>query len=117
MEMIQIFEVDKKGNIISSAIEPEDFQETKYFKRGWEDYLLSPKFNFIENRWVESATNEELENANAEVESSSQLLAQSVSDLEINDIEKDIKLNTLEKQNEELGQQLSDLEIQILGGM
>ena len=33
------------------------------------------------------------------------------------DIEKDIKLNTLEKQNEELGQQLSDLEIQILGGM
>lgn len=73
MEMIQIFEVDKKGNIISSAIEPEDFQETKYFKRGWEDYLLSPKFNFIENRWVESATNEELNPPVEEVESSEEI--------------------------------------------
>lgn len=115
--MIQIFEIDKTGNVIGSQLEHDDFQETSVLKRGWEGYFLKPKYDFSKEKWVESATNEELEDANAEVESSSQLLAQSVSDLEINDIEKDIKLNTLEKQNEELGQQLSDLEIQILGGM
>lgn len=115
--MIQVIKVDRNGNIAGSQLEKDDFQETEFLKRGWEGYFFKPKYDFSKEKWVESATNEELENANAEVESSSQLLAQSVSDLEISDIEKDIKLNTLEKQNEELGKQLSDLEIQILGGI
>lgn len=115
--MIQVIKVDRNGNIAGSQLEKDDFQETEFLKRGWEGYFFKPKYDFSKEKWVESATNEELENANAEVESSSQLLAQSVSDLEINDIEKEVKISDLGKQNEELGQQISDLEIMFLGGI
>lgn len=115
--MIQVFEVDKQGNILKSLLEQDDFKESDNLKRGWVGYFLKPQFSILENKWVESATDEELEAAHAYVESNEEQLAQQVSALEISNIEKEIKISDLGKQNEELGQQISDLEIMFLGGI
>ena len=115
--MIQVFEVDKQGTILKSLLEQDDFEESDNLKRGWVGYFLKPQFSRVENKWFESATEDELKAAHAYVESNEEQLAQQVSALEISNIEKEVKISDLGKQNEELGQQLSDLEIQILGGI
>ena len=75
-----------------------------------------PSFNHSTQEWSETATDEEMFPPKTNY-TEFEKLAQSLSDLEIKDMEKEIKLGELEKQNEELGQQLSDLEIQMLGGV
>ncbi|MDZ5759332.1 hypothetical protein RAK27_11725 [Carnobacterium maltaromaticum] len=115
--MIQIFKIDKTGNVIGSQLEQDGFQETSFLKRGWKDDLFKPRFSFEKDRWIESATKEEIQKAYVDTETSVEMLAQQISTLEIEGIEKDIKINGLSQQNELLGQQLSDIEIQILGGV
>ena len=119
--MIQIFEVDSQGNILDSQIEQDDFQETTRLKVGWTGYLLKPIYDCSQSMWIESATDKELEAAVTYPKTNEERLGQQISTLEIDSLEKDFKIAELGKQNKEqgqnLGQQISDLELMILGGM
>ena len=69
-----------------------------------------PVYDWDTNKWDETATNEEMHPSDLEEEpTTEEMLAQQVSDLEIKDIEKNDLI-------EKLGQQVSELEIMILGG-
>lgn len=115
--MIQVIEIDKTGTVIGSKLVEDGFKDTECLKKGWSGYFLKPQFSILKNKWIESATKEELEAAHTVIETGEERLAQQISALEIEGIEKDIKMNDLSQQNELLGQQLSDIEIQLLGGV
>ncbi|WP_193553854.1 hypothetical protein [Carnobacterium divergens] len=111
MEFIEVINVDEKGNIVDSDLAiKEMFKETEFTKFQWEGFFLKPRWSFSLNKWIETATDDEL-NPPVEKEelTSEEELAQQVSELEIKDMEKDILI-------EGLGQQLSDLEIMVIGG-
>lgn len=111
MKFIEVIQIDEKGNVeIPIVVDKETFEEMEFIKFQWEGLFLKPKWSFRLNKWIETATDDEL-NPPVEEEdlTSEELLAQQISELEIKDMEKDILI-------EDLGQQLSDLEIMFLGG-
>ncbi|KRN62102.1 hypothetical protein [Carnobacterium maltaromaticum] len=65
-----------------------------------------PRFNFRSDKWTETATDEEMAESVAEL-TEFEKLVQTVSDLEIKDLEKEVLI-------EQLGQQVTDLEIQLM---
>ena len=111
MNFIEVIEIDEEGNIKEAkVVNKETFEESEYTKFQWEGLFLKPKWSFRLNKWIETATDDELNPPVEEEElTSEEELAQQVSELEIKDMEKDILI-------ENLGQQLSDLEIMVLGG-
>ena len=111
MNFIEVIEIDEEGNVKESkVVNKENFEESEYTKFQWEGLFLKPKWSFRLNKWIETATDDELNPPVEEEElTSEEELAQQVSELEIKDMEKDILI-------EDLGQQLSDLEIMFIGG-
>ncbi|WP_413488468.1 hypothetical protein [Carnobacterium divergens] len=111
MNFIEVIEIDEEGNIKEAkVVNKETFEESEYTKFQWEGLFLKPKWSFRLNKWIETATDDELNPPVEEEElTSEEELAQQVSELEIKDMEKDILI-------EDLGQQLSDLEIMFIGG-
>ncbi|MDT1997225.1 hypothetical protein MX633_11165 [Carnobacterium divergens] len=111
MNFIEVIEIDEEGNVKEAkVVNKETFEESEYTKFQWEGLFLKPKWSFRLNKWIETATDDELNPPVEEEElTSEEELAQQVSELEIKDMEKDILI-------EDLGQQLSDLEITVLGG-
>ncbi|WP_338122001.1 hypothetical protein, partial [Carnobacterium divergens] len=95
---------------IPIVVNKETFEESEYTKFQWEGFFLKPRWSFSQNKWIETATDNELNPQDEKEElTSEEELAQQVSELEIKDMEKDILIK-------DLGQQLSDLEIMVLGG-
>lgn len=111
MKFIEVIEIDEEGNLKEAkVVNKENFQESEYTKLPWNELFLKPKWSFRLNKWIETASEEEVNPPNDKEElTTEEALAQQVSELEIKDMEKDILI-------EDLGQQLSDLEIMVIGG-
>lgn len=111
MNFIEVIEIDEEGNLKESKVVSEEtFEESEYTKFQWEGLFLKPKWSFRLNKWIETASEEEVNPPHDKEElTNEEALAQQVSELEIKDMDKDILI-------EDLGQQLSDLEIMVLGG-
>ena len=105
------YKIDANGYPLESKVfsTEETAAEEGYNYPSWEELLLKPKWSEKMNKWVETATDEELNPPEMGGLTREEELAQQVSELEIKDMEKDILI-------ESMGQQLSDLEIMILGG-
>lgn len=114
MQSKVIYKIDVNGEVEGTRLPEEDVcLERNETDKPIPDGLFKPRFDF-ETGWYEGATQEELLtvenilNGNEEVALTDvEKLAQAVSDLEIKDMEK----NELIVQ---LGQQVTDLEIQLL---
>lgn len=52
--------IDSKGNWNGTVLKEDDYVETKRIKEQWEENFLKPKWSFDEEKWIESATDEEL---------------------------------------------------------
>lgn len=111
MNFIEVIEIDEEGNVKEpKVVNKESFEESEFTKFQWEGLFLKPKWSFRLNKWIETASEEEVNPPHDKEElTNEEALAQQVSELEIKDMEKDILI-------EDLGQQLSDLEIMFIGG-
>lgn len=110
-----IYVINANGEVVDNRLVDEEsiILSKNETDKPLPDGLFKPHFDLFKERWYEGATAEEL----AEVEkvlngdgsdlTDIQKLAQTVSDLEIKIIEKDLL-------TEQLGQQISELEIQLL---
>lgn len=104
MEFIEVINVDEKGNIVGSDLaEKEMFNETEFTKFQWKGFFMKPKWSFRLNKWIETATDDELNPPDMEEELSDiQQLAQEFTELELDNFEKDNKIKELEEENNEL---------------
>lgn len=105
------YKIDEKGMpTISKAFHTqEEAIEEKYNYPAWPSDLFKPKWSKTLNKWIEAATDEEINPPFLEELTKEEELAQQISELEIKDMEKTILI-------ESMGQQLSELEIMISGG-
>ncbi|MDT2011181.1 hypothetical protein [Carnobacterium divergens] len=61
MEYIEVIEIDEEGNVKEpKVVNNETFEESEFTKFQWEGYFLKPKWDFSLNKWIETATEEEL---------------------------------------------------------
>lgn len=95
--MKNMYIVDVEGNILGSILTNNSFKETKDTKNMWIGYLLKPKWSFKLNKWVETATDEELNQEHETKLSDIQQLGQQVTNLEI---EKYVLENKLKQYDE-----------------
>lgn len=107
--------IDSKGNWIGSVLKEDNFEETEDIKNTFVGYFLKPKWSFEENRWIETATDEEINPPNTDEELSDvQQLAQALTELELDNFEKDNRINELEKENQLLGQESTDHDLRLI---
>lgn len=116
MEFIEVINVDEKGNILGSDLaEKEMFKETEFTKFQWEGFFMKPKWSFSLNKWIETATDDELNPPDMEEELSDiQQLAQEFTELELDNFEKDNRINELEKENQFLGQESTNHDLRLI---
>lgn len=116
MNFIEVIEIDEEGNLKESkVVNKETFEETKFIKYQWEGYFLKPKWSFALDKWVETASEEEVNPPNTEEELSEvQQLAQALTELELDNFEKDNRINELEKENQLLGQESTDHDLRLI---
>ena len=110
-----IYVINAKGEVVDNRLVDEESitlsknETDKQMPEG----LFKPRFDLFKEQWYEGATGEELaevENVlNGEVSdlTDAEKLAQTVSDLEIKDMEKDLLIK-------QLGKKMTDLEIQLI---
>ncbi|TFI75557.1 hypothetical protein [Carnobacterium divergens] len=123
MNFIEVIEIDEEGNVKESkVVNKENFEESEYTKFQWEGLFLKPKWSFRLNKWIETATDDELNPPDTEEELSDiQQLAQEFAELELDNFEKDNKIKELEEENNELkkenqllGQQSTDHDLRLI---
>ncbi|MFS7207946.1 hypothetical protein AB6831_10290 [Carnobacterium divergens] len=123
MKFIEVIQIDEKGNVeIPIVVNKETFEESEYTKFQWEGLFLKPKWSFRLNKWIETATDDELNPPDMEEELSDiQQLAQEFTELELDNFEKDNKIKELEEENNELkkenqllGQQSTDHDLRLI---
>lgn len=110
-----IYVINTNGEVVGNRLVDEESitlnknETDKQMPEG----LFKPRFDLFKERWYEGATAEELAEVekvlNGEVSdlTDAEKLAQTVSDLEIKDMEKDLLIS-------QLGQKMTDLEIQLI---
>ncbi|MCO6018237.1 hypothetical protein CKN86_02385 [Carnobacterium divergens] len=116
MKFIEVIQIDEKGNVeIPIVVNKETFEESEYTKFQWEGLFLKPKWSFRLNKWIETATDDELNPPDMEEELSEvQQLAQALTELELDNFEKDNRINELEKENQLLGQESTDHDLRLI---
>lgn len=58
--MKMMYEIDKEGFVVGTQFVSSDTQETEYLKEGWSEPYIKAQWNFHLNRWMEGASDEEL---------------------------------------------------------
>ncbi|MFS7200562.1 hypothetical protein AB6834_09370 [Carnobacterium divergens] len=116
MNFIEVIEIDEEGNVKESkVVNKETFEESEYTKFQWGGLFLKPKWSFRLNKWIETAADDELNPPDMEEELSDiQQLAQEFTELELDNFEKDNRINELEKENQFLGQESTDHDLRLI---
>ena len=123
MNFIEVIEIDEEGNVKESkVVNKETFEESEFTKFQWEGFFLKPRWSFSLNKWIETATDDELNPPDMEEELSDiQQLAQEFTELELDNFEKDNKIKELEEENNELkkenqflGQESTDHDLRLI---
>lgn len=110
-----IYVINANGEVVDNRLVDEEsiILNKNETDKPLPDGLFKPHFDLFKERWYEGATAEELAEVekvlNGEVSelTDAEKLAQTVSDLEIKDMEKDLLIT-------QLGQKMTDLEIQLI---
>lgn len=104
-----VYKVIKKTNDFEQIIVEDDFDvKEPYTEIPPPQPCWKPVFDFKKNQWTDAATEEDTQTPISEL-TEFEKLVQTVSDLEIKDLEKEALI-------EQLGQQVTDLEIQLMEG-
>lgn len=116
MYFIEVIEINEDGSIKESkVVNKETFEETEFTKFQWEGYFLKPKWSFTLNKWIETATEEELNPPEIEEELTEvEELGQKISEMELADLEKENRIKQLEAENEVLGMQQTENDLRLM---